>query len=386
MDAAGIGPSTCAPQFQTLPNSLGNVLGTGQAIGLNQALFSPSGNFFAVLQPDGNFVEYQESGLGRTAVWSTATAGRGSSSVVLQSDGNLVLYPASGPAVWSSSTALSSHDSLQMQDDGNLVVYSSIGVPLWSRAGGRTGYSGDQFPAGLQMNMGQYLYSPSGTYEAVMQGDGNFVVYRVGGASVWSTQTGGKGGTHIAMQGDGNLVVYTAGGTAVWSSSTAPSLGDSAVMQDDSNLVIFSGSGPAIWSSNGGHVGGGPNPGPAIDDYPAQWRNIPMDSVFDTWREYNRECTSFVAFRLSSRNGYTMPFYDNASGWGSDFQARGMAPNNQPAVGSIAWKAGGDHVAWVRAVGNGTVTIEEYNEYYNGTYSIRTVPSSTFQYIHPKDL
>lgn len=127
------------------------------------------------------------------------------------------------------------------------------------------------------------------------------------------------------------------------------------------------------------------------DDYPAKWRNIPMDSVFDNWGEYNRECTSFVAWRLSSVNGFTMPFHDNASGWITD--AHGYTVDGNPAVGSVA--ASATHVAWVAAVSGGQVTIEDYNgsdSNHNGvigddgTYGTRTVSAGSYRYIHFKDL
>ncbi len=135
-----------------------------------------------------------------------------------------------------------------------------------------------------------------------------------------------------------------------------------------------------------GGKGGGVDPG---DDYPAQWRNRPMDSVLDQWREYNRECTSFVAWALYSRNGFNMPFYDNANNWGPDAARRGYIVNGSPAVGSVAWSNAGTfgHVAYVVGVGGGNVTIEEYNHYYNGTYDKRTVAASAFTgYIHFKDI
>jgi hypothetical protein len=108
-----------------------------------------------------------------------------------------------------------------------------------------------------------------------------------------------------------------------------------------------------------------------------------MDSRVDSWGYYNRECTSFVAWRLHSRNGFEMPrAIGNAGGWGF---ARGYAVNGTPAVGAIAESSG--HVAWVEAVnGDGTVTVEEYNYNYQGTYHERRVGTSTFHYIHVKDI
>jgi hypothetical protein len=44
------------------------------------------------------------------------------------------------------------------------------------------------------------------------------------------------------------------------------------------------------------------------------------------------------------------------------------------------------HVAWVSAVGDGTVTVEEYNYYVAGGYDVRTVPASDFRYLHLADV
>jgi surface antigen len=132
--------------------------------------------------------------------------------------------------------------------------------------------------------------------------------------------------------------------------------------------------------------GRGGDPG---NDYPAVWQNAPMDYYVDNWGELTRECTSFVAFALYTRNGFTMPFHGNAINWGPDAEARGYTVNSTPAAGSVAWstKPPLGHVAYVESVEGSNVTIEEYNHYGNGTYDARTVPASTFTgYIHFKDV
>ena len=125
------------------------------------------------------------------------------------------------------------------------------------------------------------------------------------------------------------------------------------------------------------------------DDYPAPWRApTPKDSMVDTWGYYNRECTSFVAWRLHSRNGFEMPWaIGNADAWGGWAASHGYAVNSTPAVGSVAWFASG-HVTWVERVNaNNTVTIEEYNYDYNGDYNERTIADSTVSgFIHFKDI
>jgi surface antigen len=123
-----------------------------------------------------------------------------------------------------------------------------------------------------------------------------------------------------------------------------------------------------------------------VDDYPAALKNRAQDSVLDDWKEFNRECTSFVAFRLASRAGFTMPFYDDAINWGPRAQKLGYSVNDTPAIGAVAWTtAHGGHVAWVADVQGTNVVIEQYNADFHGHYSYATVPASSFKYIHFKD-
>lgn len=124
------------------------------------------------------------------------------------------------------------------------------------------------------------------------------------------------------------------------------------------------------------------------DDYPAQWKNAPQDSVFDTWLEYNRECTSFVAFRLSARNGYAMPFHANAADWVAKASKMGIPVDHIAAVGAVAWFSYG-HVAWVESVsGDGkTVQIEDYNANYDGKWGERTIDATKVDdFIHFADI
>ena len=131
------------------------------------------------------------------------------------------------------------------------------------------------------------------------------------------------------------------------------------------------------------------------DTYPSQYKNAGLDEMVDEWNFYNRECTSFVAWCLNSRNGVAFHNWmggmrwGHAKTWGTTAQALGYAVNNSPAVGSVAWSNVGDygHVAWVSSVNGGQVTIEEYNYNYNGRFNSRTVSISTFTgYIHIQDI
>lgn len=125
------------------------------------------------------------------------------------------------------------------------------------------------------------------------------------------------------------------------------------------------------------------------DNYP--WPNaaIPYAEV-DPWGLYKRECVSFVAYRLSTVNGFTIPYaYGNANLWGYRAQNEGYRVDMNPAAGSVAWFTGnkGFHVAWVVGVNGENVEIEEYNYGYTNRYNHRFIPrNSSSGYIHFKDL
>lgn len=109
--------------------------------------------------------------------------------------------------------------------------------------------------AGQTLTAGLSLLSPNGAYRAVMQGDGNLVVYGSNGGVRWASATSGRGATWLAMQSDGNLVLYTATGQAVWATRTVGTPSPQLVMQNDGNLVMYDGTGRAVWSSNTGFIG-----------------------------------------------------------------------------------------------------------------------------------
>jgi hypothetical protein len=100
---------------------------------------------------------------------------------------------------------------------------------------------------------GQMLVSPGCYYHLDMQTDGNLVIYGDGrGASStsdkWATNTVGRG-AYAVMQEDGNFVVYNLDGSAVWASGTSSSAGAYLNMQDDGNLVVYNSRNSALWSS-----------------------------------------------------------------------------------------------------------------------------------------
>jgi CHAP domain len=230
MPLVDVGPASALPAQASI--------GSGQFLSANQSIVSPNGAYTAVFQTDGNFVVYGPTG----AIWSTRTNGSGAYVLAVQRDGNVVAYSGHG-AVWNTRTSSFSSVSLVMQNDGNLVLYNSRQA-LWSSKGGNIPLVGTIY------GVNQPISSPSGQYNAILQPDGNFVVYRNSGAptAIWSSGTVGSGAYALAAQGDGNLVLYSARGP-VWASRTFASVATTLAMQDDGNLVLYAVGGVPIWNT-----------------------------------------------------------------------------------------------------------------------------------------
>lgn len=129
------------------------------------------------------------------------------------------------------------------------------------------------------------------------------------------------------------------------------------------------------------------------NDYPYPYSNM---NYADPWNFYNRQCTSFAAWRIRQKgipfHNYYGAHWGNANNWDNAARAIGKTVNRTPKAGAIAvWEAGVSgahslygHVAYVAQVhNNGTVTIEDYNWSVVGGYGKRTVPASSISwFIH----
>ena len=131
------------------------------------------------------------------------------------------------------------------------------------------------------------------------------------------------------------------------------------------------------------------------DDYPEELKERAKDSLVDPWCFYNRECTSFVAWCLNSRNGvdfdngYGGVLWGNADHWDNAARSIGLTVDDVPAVGAVAfWQSAGvGHVAWVTSVEDGHVWVEEYNRNSDGAYHLRCLDEDTpAGYIHIQDI
>lgn len=118
--------------------------------------------------------------------------------------------------------------------------------------------------------------------------------------------------------------------------------------------------------------------------------DYPLDNTVDNWGMYNRECVSYTAWMVYETYGY-MPYWGgsgNANQWPGDAQAAGIPTGSTPKVNSVAIYMGGSsdpwgHAMWVKSVnGDGTITVDQYNLYYDGNFYETTIPASGLTYIY----
>lgn len=115
--------------------------------------------------------------------------------------------------------------------------------------------------------------------------------------------------------------------------------------------------------------------------YPAMWANAAPDTIGDYWGMLNRECVSYVAFKVHSTYDY-MPYWGgdrfityngqrvfvsgHAKYWLTMARAAGIPTGSTPRQGAVGVTLGGPygHVAWVDSVNSdGTINISQYNAY-----------------------
>ncbi|MFD9339153.1 hypothetical protein ACFWBF_32910 [Streptomyces sp. NPDC060028] len=150
--------------------------------------------------------------------------------LVMQTDGNLVLHLSvdghKGPAVWATGTWGNAGAHAVLQDDGNLVVYRPDGRAVWATGtwgGGKAcavvdGHGDFRVNRAAPANSGLW-HSETGTLQGSATGSVN---YWDGGFGLKAGQWRHSGTTWLLMQQDGNLVLYRMSDNApIWATNTA---------------------------------------------------------------------------------------------------------------------------------------------------------------------
>jgi len=200
-------------------------------------------------------------GLGKgLASGGSVTSPNGLYRLDMQTDGNLVLYDLTGGnqvSLWSSGTSVSGAQ-FELQRSNNMVVVDQSNATLWSSE-----------------TIGR------GAVELRIKDDGDMALYDLDNNLVWSRfevlpdpwvlALGGvmvsgsslisENGLYILnMQTDGNLVLYdltngTSNATALWVTNTSGNVAQFE-FQSDGNLVVSSQNNSALWTSATENLGG----------------------------------------------------------------------------------------------------------------------------------
>lgn len=104
----------------------------------------------------------------------------------------------------------------------------------------------------------------------------------------------------------------------------------------------------------------------------------------DPWHYDVRNCTSFVAWRVSESFGIKIVKWGDAKNWDATANRAGYKVNSEPAIGDIAvWDSGKfGHVAFVTTVNpDSSVNVEQYNKAGKGEFS-RQSRVRADNYIH----
>ncbi len=301
MDGVGKGASPMRRVFVT-----GISLPSSTLLRAGDSLISSKGTYTLTLLATGDLVMTLNS-TGR-AIWSFGTAGHPGATAILQRDGNFMVHDSTGKLVKSTGSGghASGSYSLTLREDSDLWIYTPGGQRIWSSY-----TTNDLLRAKESLHAIQFLRSTDRHYQLLMQRDGNLVVYdTTDGTAIWETATSAPN-SRVIMGPGGSMTVYGPQGKELWSSNTNGYPGAYARLQTDGNLVIFQ-KGVALWASKG--IGG-----VLGDDYPAYLRNAERDSIIDPWRFYNRECTSFVAWRMNSANHVDFQNFMDGGRFGSAY-------------------------------------------------------------------
>lgn len=131
--------------------------------------------------------------------------------------------------------------------------------------------------------------------------------------------------------------------------------------------------------------------------YPSIWANAPQDSMLDDWGMYNRECVSYVAWKVASTGRY-MPHWGgaysngywggNAYAWVHNADVANIPRGTHPRAGAaVVWGTDDGvgplgHVAYVDSVnGDGSIEVSQYNFGIHGAFTRMHVSASTVSHL-----
>lgn len=248
--------------LQQLPASGGSIFPPYHMMLPGQYLESPNKRFRLVFQSDNNLALYD----GPTAVWAgngdvpysreifpySWSAGAFNHARMSYSLGvddlprNRIWSTTNSTPADGNTTAAMERAYLQVQDDGNLVIVDAIivwtnntTIPVAAHLESAI------VPSGTVLQKGQSI--KSGQVELIVQSDGNMVMYGPNSSVLLQTYT--QNGEYAVMQTDGNFVLFDAGNNPVWMSNTGQFPGAHLRVQANGNIAVVYDK--VVWARSG---------------------------------------------------------------------------------------------------------------------------------------
>jgi hypothetical protein len=136
----------------------------------------------------------------------------------------------------------------------NILMTTSFPFPVLAQNIPPQGWAvggGENFPRGS-------IIGVASTCFLKLQDDGNLVLYNGSPDNysnpLWASNTNGRATEKAVMQYDGNFVLYGYDGVPVWASNTERNPGAWLIVQEDCNVVIYDTNSPGsprpIWATN----------------------------------------------------------------------------------------------------------------------------------------
>lgn len=134
--------STVSTSISTIKKA--NTLLAGDTLSVGQKLTSENGDFFLIMQDDGNLCIYKTADNG--FVWGSMIYGFSNAKLYMQTDGNVVIYDGAMTAKWVIGTHVSQDlkygeerykpTKLVLEND-RIVLYSQTGFKVWDNVTGK---------------------------------------------------------------------------------------------------------------------------------------------------------------------------------------------------------------------------------------------------------
>jgi surface antigen/peptidoglycan hydrolase CwlO-like protein len=165
------------------------------------------------------------------------------------------------------------------------------------------------------------------------------------------------------------------------------SANSSSLSQLDANLTALNNAGSSSIITGGTCGGGYPSSTPSSTARGTNWGcNQPQDNTTDNWDMLNRECVSYTAYMVSTKYGISTSGWGDAYQWITAAESHGYTVDQTPSPGAIASRDRDDnepgdvgHAMYVVSVnGSDSITVDEYNEHYDGTFDERTFSPSSY--------